>query len=47
MYAAVLYMYDILFAILNKSENATLQCFISCFVCCVALRPKSTAWRDG
>ena len=36
-------MYNILYAILNKSENATLQCFILCFVCCVALHPKSTA----
>ena len=28
IYAAVLYMYDTLYAILNKSENATLQYFI-------------------
>ena len=25
IYAAVLYMYDILYALLNKSENATLH----------------------
>ena len=43
-------MYDSLYAILNKSENATLQYFILCekvlvclFVCLFALRPKSTA----
>ena len=30
LYAAVLYMYDTLYAILNKSENATLQYFIFC-----------------
>ena len=30
IYAAVLYMYDIIYAILNKSENATLQYFIFC-----------------
>ena len=30
IYAAVLYMYDTLFAILNKSENATLQYSIFC-----------------
>ena len=42
-------MYDTLYAILNKSENATLQYFIFCekvlaglFACFVALRPKST-----
>ena len=29
-YAAVLYMYDTLYAILNKSENATLQYSIFC-----------------
>ena len=27
IYAAVLYMYDTLYAILNNSENATLQIF--------------------
>ena len=30
LYAAVLYMYDTLYAILNKSENATVQYFIFC-----------------
>ena len=30
IYAAVLYMYDTLTAILNKSENATLQYFRFC-----------------
>ena len=30
IYAAELYMYDTLYAILNKSENATLQYFIPC-----------------
>ena len=30
IYAAVLYMNDTLYAILNKSENATLQYFIVC-----------------
>ena len=30
IYAAVLYMYDKLYAILNKSESATLQYFIFC-----------------
>ena len=30
IYAAVLYMHDTLYAILNKSENATLQYFIIC-----------------
>ena len=30
IYAAVLYMYDTLYAILNNSENATLQYFIFC-----------------
>ena len=30
IYAAVLYMYDAHYAILNKSENATLQYLIFC-----------------
>ena len=30
IYAAVLYMYDPLYAILNKSENASLQYSIFC-----------------
>ena len=30
IYAAVLYMYNTLYSILNKSENATLQYFIFC-----------------
>ena len=30
IYAAVLYMYETLYAILNKSENATLQYSIIC-----------------
>ena len=30
IYAAVFYMYDTLYAILNNSENATLQYFIFC-----------------
>ena len=30
IYVAVLYIYDTLYAILNNSENATLECFIFC-----------------
>ena len=30
LYAAVLYVYDTLYAILNKSENATLQYLMFC-----------------
>ena len=30
IYAEVLYMYDTLYATLNKSENATLQYYIFC-----------------
>ena len=30
IYAAVLYMYDTLYAILNNSENATVQYFTFC-----------------